>query len=198
MSVELVLGSSSPYRRAILDKLHLPYQVCKPEIDETARADESAEQLVLRLAQQKALAVAERLNKAALIIGSDQVAVCDGMILGKPGSEANARQQLQRCSGKRVTFLTGLALYHSGIQQMDSVVEPFSVEFRSLTDEEIAGYVRLEQPLNCAGSFKSEGLGISLFTRMVGDDPNALIGLPTIRLLEMLRKHQINPLTLAG
>lgn len=193
----LVLGSSSPFRRAILDKLHLDYQVAKPDIDETAAAGETPEQLVKRLAEQKARAVAAQQSTwaDAIIIGSDQVAVCDGDILGKPHTVENAVAQLQRFIGKTVVFLTGLCVYDAREDSADVICVPYSVTFRDdLTLTEIQRYVALEQPLNCAGSFKSEGLGISLFTALNGDDPNSLIGLPSIELLRMLRKHQINPL----
>lgn len=193
----LVLASSSPYRRAILDTLNLTYSVCKPDIDETQLAQEKASELVVRLAEEKAKAVAERetTDQTALIIGSDQVAVCDQQILGKPHTHDNAVRQLQQFVGKTVTFYTGLALYDVERKSADTVCVPFYVSFRDdLTRAELQRYVELEQPLNCAGSFKSEGLGISLFKSLQGDDPNTLIGLPSIELLKMLRKHGINPL----
>lgn len=193
----LVLASSSPYRRAILDKLHLTYQVCKPEIDEQARPQETAEQLVKRLATEKAKAVVQRQPQFAdaVVIGSDQVALCDNEILGKPHNETNAVAQLQRFVGKTVTFLTGLCVYDAANDSCDVVCVPFYVHFRDdLSDAELRRYVELEQPLNCAGSFKSEGLGISLFKSLQGDDPNTLIGLPSIELLRMLRRLHINPL----
>lgn len=193
----LVLASSSPYRREVLDKLQLRYDVFKPSIDETALPDEAPDSLVKRLATEKAQAVAQQrqFEKEALIIGSDQVAVCDGHILGKPHTESNAQQQLQQFVGKTVTFYTGLCVYNSKTQVADVIVVPFDVIFRDdLSAEEIRAYIKLEQPLNCAGSFKSEGLGISLFKALKGDDPNTLIGLPSIELLNMLRKQGINPL----
>ena len=193
----LVLASSSPYRRAILDKLHLNYQVCKPEIDEQARPQETAEQLVKRLATEKAKAVVQRQPQFAdaVVIGSDQVALCDNEILVKPHNETNAVAQLQRFVGKTVTFLTGLCVYDATNDSCDVVCVPFYVHFRDdLSDAELRRYVELEQPLNCAGSFKSEGLGISLFKSLQGDDPNTLIGLPSIELLRMLRRLHINPL----
>lgn len=193
----LVLASSSPFRRAILDKLHLPYHVAKPDIDESARPHENPETLVKRLAEQKARAAAhaEHQFKEAVIIGSDQVAVCDGDVLGKPHTADKAVAQLQSFVGKTVTFMTGLCVYDGKTDCADVVCVPFHVNFRSdLTIGELKRYVALEQPLNCAGSFKSEGLGISLFESLHGDDPNTLIGLPSIELLRMLRKHHINPL----
>jgi MAF protein len=182
----LVLASSSPFRRELLARLGLTFLCDSPDIDESRRAGENANALVQRLALEKARAVAGR-HPGALIIGSDQVAVLeDGSILGKPGSNDNAIAQLERASGSSVTFLTGLCLYNasSGLHQL--CCEPFRVHFRSLSRDAIESYIRKEQPLNCAGSFKSEGLGITLFRRLEGDDPNALIGLPLIRLTDML------------
>ena len=183
--MKLILGSSSPYRRELLDRLGLVYECDSPEIDESRLADESAETLVVRLAEAKARAVAVR-HPGALIIGSDQVAVLDGEILGKPGNHDKALEQLRKASGQLVTFQTGLCLYdaNSDTAQVDRV--PFAVQFRQLTDAQIEHYLQREQPYNCAGSFKSEGLGIALFEWMQGEDPNALIGLPLIRLVSML------------
>lgn len=183
----LVLASSSPYRRALLERLGLPYAVQSPQIDESPRPAEAPEALVARLAREKAAAVAPAFPDA-LIIGSDQVAVLEDCVLGKPGTLAKARAQLQRAAGKRVTFLTGLALLdsRSGTVQVDVI--PYAVQFRRLDDATIARYVEREQPVDCAGSFKAEGLGVSLFEKMLGDDPNALIGLPLIRLVEFLTK----------
>lgn len=197
MTLPLVLGSGSKYRRAIMDKLHLIYNVVKPDIDESAINEEKPEQLVGRLAEEKAQAVARKLNgEPAIIIGSDQVAVCDGLILGKPGTEQKAIEQLKSFVGKTVTFYTGLAVLNSETSQCEVRIEPFFVSFRdNITTDEIARYVELEQPLDCAGSFKSEGLGVSLFSEMKGNDPNTLIGLPTIALLDMLRSQGINPLS---
>ena len=197
MTLPLVLGSGSKYRRAIMDKLHLIYNVVKPDIDESAINEEQPEQLVGRLAEEKAQAVARKLNgEPSIIIGSDQVAVCDGLILGKPGTEEKAIEQLKSFVGKTVTFYTGLAVLNSQTSQCEVRIEPFFVTFRdNITADEIARYVELEQPLDCAGSFKSEGLGVSLFSEMKGNDPNTLIGLPTIALLDMLRSQGINPLS---
>ncbi|KPD23612.1 MULTISPECIES: Maf family protein [Idiomarina] len=197
MTLPLVLGSGSKYRRAIMDKLHLIYNVVKPDIDESAVNEEQPEQLVGRLAEEKAQAVARKLNgEPSIIIGSDQVAVCDGLILGKPGTEEKAIEQLKSFVGKTVTFYTGLAVLNSQTSQCEVRIEPFFVTFRdNITADEIARYVELEQPLDCAGSFKSEGLGVSLFSEMKGNDPNTLIGLPTIALLDMLRSQGINPLS---
>lgn len=187
----LVLGSSSPFRAELLAKLGLPFDTASPDIDETSLPNETAPQLVLRLAKAKAQAVAIQ-HPNALIIGSDQVAVCDGEILGKPGNHENAIKQLQASSGKTVFFLTSLALYNSETDSMQSVVDPFAVHFRELDIAQIDGYLRKEQPYQCAGSFKSEGLGISLFEALQGDDPNSLVGLPLIQLIKMLENEGID------
>ena len=184
----LVLASTSPYRKALLEKLHLQFDIAAPATDESALPGESPEQLVARLAQAKAKAVATHYPNA-LIIGSDQVAVLDGKIVGKPGNHDNAVNQLSRASGKRVTFLTGLCLYNATSQRAQVEVVPFSVIFRQLTASQIEHYLQREQPYNCAGSFKSEGLGIALFERLEGDDPNTLIGLPLIHLIHMLENE---------
>lgn len=189
----LLLASTSPYRKMLLEKLQLPFDCAAPQVDETPLPGESAEALVLRLAAAKAQALALAYPEH-LIIGSDQVCVIDGNITGKPHTEENARAQLRQASGQAVTFYTGLALYNGRSKQLQALCDPFHVHFRALSEAEIAAYVRLEQPLNCAGSFKSEGLGIALFDRLEGRDPNTLIGLPLIALLEMLRAEGINPL----
>jgi len=186
--MKLVLASTSPYRRAILEKLDIDFETKTPEIDESIFIDEIPEQLVARLAETKARAVAEH-ETNALIIGSDQVAVVDGQILGKPGNHENAVKQLRRAAGKRVSFLTGLCLFNTESKRAQVEVVPFNVIFRQLTDSQIENYLKKEQPYNCAGSFKSEGLGIALFERMEGEDPNTLIGLPLIRLIRMLESE---------
>lgn len=189
----ILLASTSIYRQQLLEKLHLPFICDAPLTDETPHQGENAEALVLRLATAKAQSLAMSYPEH-LIIGSDQVCVINGQITGKPHSVENACKQLHHASGKRVTFYTGLALYNSRSKQLQTICEPFHVHFRELTTREIAAYVQLEQPLNCAGSFKSEGLGIALFQRLEGRDPNTLIGLPLIALLAMLRVEGINPL----
>lgn len=186
--MKLVLASTSPYRRAILEKLDIDFETKAPEVDESIFIDEIPEQLVARLAEAKARAVAEH-ETNALIIGSDQVAVVDGQILGKPGNHENAVKQLRRTAGKRVSFLTGLCLFNTESKRAQVEVVPFNVIFRQLTDSQIDNYLKKEQPYNCAGSFKSEGLGIALFERMEGEDPNTLIGLPLIRLIRMLESE---------
>ena len=190
----LYLASTSPYRQQLLAKLTPNFIAVKPETDETPKPAEDASTLVQRLARAKAQAVAATLNEG-LIIGSDQVAVFNGQIIGKPHTRDNAIAQLTQFSGHSVTFLTGLALLNAATGNCQLTVEPFTVCFRHLTAAEIIAYVEREQPLDCAGSFKSEGLGISLFSALRGDDPNSLIGLPLIKLLHLLRNEGINLLT---
>jgi MAF protein len=164
-----------------------------PDIDERSLPDEPPDRLATRLAESKAKEIANQ-HKGALIIGSDQVAVVDGTIMGKPGGHQQAVEQLNRVSGKRVSFLTGLCLLNSKTGHRQICCEPFYVVFRVLQQREIENYLLKEQPYNCAGSFKSEGLGISLFERLEGEDPNALIGLPLIRLIAMLRNEGLDVL----
>lgn len=185
----LVLASSSPFRRTLLEKLQLPFSCRSPEVDETPLTGESARNLVLRLAEAKAQAA--RSNTPELIIGSDQVALFDNEIIGKPLKHAKAVRQLQRFSGHEVTFLTSLCLLNSASGRKHSLVEPFTVRFRSLSDDQIERYLHREQPYQCAGSFKCEGYGITLFEQLRGDDPNALVGLPLIRLVELLARESI-------
>lgn len=189
--LRLVLGSSSPFRRSLMERLGLDFATAVPDIDESPRPGESPEALVLRLAEEKARAVA-REHPRSLIIGSDQVACIDGEILGKPGNRQAAVRQLSRASGQWVYFHTGLCLYNAETNRVQLVCEPFQVQFRSLTGEQIERYLDLEQPFNCAGSFRSEGLGIALFERMHGEDPNALIGLPLIRLITLLANEGVS------
>jgi len=183
--MKLVLGSTSPFRKELLARLGLPFETASPRTDEARLPGESAEQLVCRLSEAKARSLAEAFQDA-LIIGSDQVACVDGEILGKPGDRERAIQQLGRLSGKRVSFFTGLCLYNSATDRARVLCEPFYVHFRRLSPDQIARYVERERPYNCAGSFKSEALGIALFERLEGNDPNALIGLPLIRLVTLL------------
>lgn len=191
---QLVLASTSPFRQQLLEKLGLAFVTAAPKVDETPQAGESPEGLVARLAEAKARAVAGQFPDA-LIIGSDQVAVLNGQILGKPGGHDSAVRQLRQASGQRVQFLTGLCLVNARSGRSQVSVVPFSVLFRPLGEEQIQHYLRREQPYNCAGSFKSEGLGISLFQRLEGNDPNALIGLPLIELINMLANEGIDVLT---
>ncbi|MCZ6618025.1 MAG: Maf family protein [Gammaproteobacteria bacterium] len=189
----LILASSSPYRSRLFEKLGLPFQRVNPDVDESPLAGETPLQLVARLAQLKARAVAAS-HSTAVIVSSDQVAVCADDVLGKPLSEPRARAQLARLSGRYVTFLTSLCVLNSasGNRQLEVVTTP--VEFRELTELEIANYVAREQPLDCAGAFKSEGLGIALFNSIGGNDPNALVGVPLISLCRMLRAEGIDVL----
>lgn len=189
----LILASSSPFRAELLAKLRLPFLTTSPDIDESILQNEQPEQLVLRLAEAKARKVAEQYPDA-LIIGSDQVAVLNGVIMGKPGNHANAHKQLAAASGNAVTFLTGLALFNAASGKMQSLVEHFDVIFKTLTPLQIERYLQLEQPYQCAGSFKSEALGISLFRELRGRDPNSLVGLPLIGLIELLASEGIDVL----
>ena len=186
MNRTLVLASTSPYRRELLERLGLPFETANPQTDESPLAGETPEALALRLAEAKARAVIASYPDA-LIIGSDQVAVMNDQVFGKPGDHARAVQQLQRLSGKTVNFFTGLCLLDSRTGQAQLKGVPTLVTFRTLRDEEIENYLRREQPYNCAGAAKSEGLGIALLKKLEGEDPNALIGLPLIALCDMLR-----------
>lgn len=189
----LVLGSTSPFRKSILEKLNLPFECAKPNVDETPLKNETPQALVERLAIEKAKAVANEFPNA-LIIGSDQVAVCDGEILGKPHTFDNGVKQLTKFSNKAVTFYTGLCVFDSASNTIKSLVEPFIVHFNELSPSDITSYLKAEQPYNCAGSFKSEGLGICLFKKLEGDDPNTLIGLPLIKLVALLKQHGLDTL----
>lgn len=189
----LVLASTSPYRQELLTRLGLPFETASPEIDESRHEGEDPEEFVQRLSLAKAKAVAGKYPDA-LIIGSDQVATLDDAILGKPGTHERAMKQLKAASGRSVTFLTGLTLYDSATGRSHTVCEPFRVKFRPLTEEEIDDYLRREEPYDCAGSFKSEGLGIALFSLTDGEDPNSLIGLPLIQLVSMLLENGIHVL----
>ena len=181
----LLLASSSIYRRDLLARLRLPFNCSSPDIDESHRPGESARELVERLSLEKARALADS-HPGHLIIGSDQVAVLNGHIIGKPHTFDKARQQLMDASGASVTFLTGLTLLNArtGNHQTDCI--PFTVHMRTLSTEQIERYLLAETPYDCAGSFKAEGLGVSLFQRTEGDDATSLVGLPLIRLIDML------------
>ena len=187
---QLLLASSSPYRRELFARLRLPFECCAPHIDEAARPGEPAAELARRLACEKAQALAPSYGNH-LIIGSDQLAVLGEQILGKPRTYERATEQLRACSGKSVSFLTGLALLdsRSGEMQVECVV--FKVHFRQLDDPKIERYLNAEQPFDCAGSFKAEGLGVSLFRATEGTDATSLVGLPLIQLVSMLAKAGI-------
>lgn len=187
----IVLASSSKYRQAVLSKLRISFKSVSPNVDESGIAGESPQDLVVRLAEKKAKAVAHN-HPESLIIGSDQVAVIEYQILSKPGSFEIAKQQLTTTSGKSVVFLTGLCLYNSATKRVQVDCVPFTVHFRHLNEQQIVNYLHAEEPYDSAGSFKSEGLGISLFKKLDGDDPNTLIGLPLIRLIEMFSSENIS------
>ena len=191
MHTPLILASTSRYRKALLEKLGQPFLCASPEIDETPLPGEPAEALVSRLAHAKASAIT-RQHDQGLIIGSDQVCVCDGRILGKPGTVDNAVAQLMMAQGKSVTFYTGLCVLNAANGRVEQLVEPFTVHFRSLDEAALRRYVKAELPLDCADSFKCEGMGILLFQGLEGRDPNALIGLPLIGLIELLARHGLN------
>lgn len=190
--MQLILGSSSPYRKALLEKLGITFNCQSPDIDETALPGESPLKLVERLAIAKAKEIGKH-NENALIIGSDQVAVLDKNIIGKPADHPAAVEQLLQASGREVHLYSGLCLYNSATEHLQHCVEPYSVVFRTLTLEQIEQYLSKDQPYQCAGSLKSETLGIALLSKLQGDDPNALIGLPLIRLVDMLLNEGIDP-----
>lgn len=188
----IVLASGSPHRRALLERLQLPFEVESPDVDETPRPGETGAELAARLALTKARAVAgRRPEDGLLVIGSDQVAELEGTLFGKPGDRAGNIDQLRACSGRSVDFHTGLALVETttGIERVR--VEPFRVRFRTLDDDRIAAYVDAEQPFDAAGGFHCEGLGIVLFEALEGRDPNSLVGLPLIALVDALAEFGI-------
>ena len=191
--MKLVLASTSAYRKMLLERLHVPFDTDRPETDETPLPGEAPAATAERLAAEKARAVAARWPDA-LIIGSDQLACLDGKVFGKPGTHANAVRQLQEMRGRTVNFFTGLCLYNArtGHAQVRGI--PTLVTFRDLDDEEIENYLIREQPYHCAGSAKSEGLGIALIARIEGEDPNALIGLPLIALCDLLEQEKVHVL----
>jgi len=182
--MRLILASTSPYRKALLSRLQLPFEQMAPDFEE-ARADSMGPEALVRFNTLGKANNILRQRPDASVIASDQIAVCGDAVLGKPGDFDTACKQLRRTSGKTVTFLAGVAVLTSASERFDII--PFHVVFRQLNDAEIRTYVEAEQPLDCAGSFKSEGLGISLFERMAGEDPTALIGLPLIRLSQWLK-----------
>ena len=189
--MKLVLGSTSPFRKALLEKLHLDFECDTPDIDETPQENEDVESMVVRLAIAKARAIADR-HEDALIIGSDQSAVLNGKKLSKPGNFDNAFKQLTQASGQKIVFQTGLCLLNSASGNIQSTCVPYTVVFKELTPTMIKNYLHKEEPYNCAGSFKSEALGIALFERFEGSDPNALIGLPLIELVNFLGNEGVS------
>jgi len=186
----LILASSSVYRRELLTHLQIQFSCISPEVDETPLINELPQQTALRLAQDKAKKVAAS-HADALIIGCDQVATLDNLQLGKPLTHENATKQLRMTRGREVTFHSALCLYNAATQNMQALVVPYIVKFRNLTDAQIENYLLKEQPYHCAGSAKSEGLGIAIIEKMTGDDPNALIGLPLIALVNMLHNEGV-------
>lgn len=190
---KILLASSSLYRRQLLQKLGLAFEWANPNIDESRQPDENPTQLVRRLAEAKARQLANTYPDH-LIIGSDQVATIDDLVIGKPHTHSNAVAQLSSFRQREVTFMTGLCLFNPVASRTQTSVETYKVRFRDLSDEQIENYVQREQPYDCAGSFKSEGLGICLFEQLEGDDPNTLVGLPLIALTRMLAKEGIDPL----
>jgi septum formation protein len=188
--MKLILASSSPFRRELLARLMIPFEVAVPDVDETPLPGEAPPALVERLAIAKARAIATQ-HPDALVIGSDQVAVHEGVIVGKPLTHERAVAQLRQASGKAVVLHTGLALVNSASGREQSEVVPYRVVFRTLTDAQIENYLNKEQPYNCAGSVKSEGLGVALLERFEGEDPATLIGLPLIRLVRMLETEGV-------
>lgn len=193
MKQTLILASSSVYRRELLQKLQIPFSAISPKVDETPLAGEKPHQTALRLAQEKAKKIGAE-HPHALVIGCDQVATLDGEQLGKPGNHKNATEQLKKMRGREVTFYSALCLFNAATGNMQAENVVYLVRFRQLTDEQIENYLNKEQPYHCAGSAKSEGLGIALIERMLGEDPNALIGLPLIKLVKMLKNENIDVL----
>lgn len=188
--MKLILASSSPYRRELLERLKIPFEVIAPHVDETPRPGEPPVEMVERLAVEKARVIASR-TPDSLVIGSDQVALYDNIMVGKPRDHDEAMRQLRDASGKTVTLYCGLALVNASTSHVQSEVIPFRVTFRELTESQIESYLHKERPYSCTGSVKSEGLGIALLEKFDGEDPNALIGLPLIRLIRMLENEGI-------
>lgn len=191
LDTTLILASSSIYRKELLSRLQMPFECISPEVDETPEPHEKPQETALRLAQAKARKVALT-HPQQLIIGCDQVATFDGLQIGKPLTHDNATKQLRMMRGREVIFHSALCLYNPITQNMQAEVVPYVVQFRALTDVQIENYLIKEQPYHCAGSAKSEGLGIAIIEKMTGDDPNALIGLPLIKLINMLQNEGVH------
>lgn len=189
--MQLILASSSIYRRELLEHLQVPFITQSPDVDEAPLSGEAPQETALRLAQAKARKVAGE-HPDSLVIGCDQVAMLDDVQLGKPYTHERATKQLRMMRGRMVTFHSALCLYNANTGNMQAEVVPYDVYFKKLSDEQIKNYLDKEQPYHCAGSAKSEGLGIALIEKMTGDDPNALIGLPLIRLIAMLNNENVN------
>ncbi|MES2547222.1 MAG: Maf family nucleotide pyrophosphatase [Pseudomonadota bacterium] len=191
MKQTLILASSSIYRRELLQKLQISFSSVSPHVDEIPLDNEKPHETALRLSQDKARKVGKEYTHA-LVIGCDQVATLDGVQLGKPLNHQNATKQLQMMRGREVTFHSALCLFNAATGHMQAEVVPYLVRFRQLSDAQIENYLNKEQPYHCAGSAKSEGLGIALIERMLGEDPNALIGLPLIKLISMLNNEGVS------
>lgn len=191
MHNNLILASSSIYRRELLTRLQIPFTCISPDVDETPFENELPQETALRLAKEKAIKIGAT-HTDALVIGCDQVATLDNIQLGKPLNHDNATKQLRMMRGREVIFHSALCLYNAQTQHMQATVVPYVVQFRNLTDEQIESYLLKEQPYHCAGSAKSEGLGIAIIEKMTGEDPNALIGLPLIALINMLNHEQVS------
>lgn len=193
-NLPLILASTSTYRAELLKKLGIPFLTAAPNVDESPLENESAQQLAFRLAELKAKALKNNYPNH-IIIGSDQVATTpSGLILGKPGSHTKAKHQLSECSGKSIIFYTGLSVFNSQTNQVNTIIDKYTVKFRNLSQKTIECYLERERPYDCARSFKMEGLGICLFEALEGKDPNTLIGLPLIDLVTMLEKEGISAL----
>ena len=193
--MNILLASGSPYRKSLLERLKLDFRQTSPNIDETPKTGENARDLSIRLSMKKAQALADQ-HPNTLIIAADQTATLNNVILKKPGTRKRAIQQLSSCSGKQVVFHTGLCVLNTSTKHYQLACEDYTVWFRHLTSTQITIYVDTESPLDCVGSFKCEGLGIALFKKMAGDDPDSLIGLPLITLTTMLMNEEIYPLGL--
>ncbi|WP_199608794.1 Maf family protein [Flocculibacter collagenilyticus] len=195
MQPAIILASTSPYRKALLEKFAIKFKTEQPDVEEIGQPNESAQHFVKRMSIEKARNVALRhQQEATLVIGSDQIAVFNDNAIGKPYTHEKAVKQLTMFSGQQVTFLTAITVINCITQQKITEVEPFTVKFRTLLEGEINNYLLKEKPYHCAGSFMCEGLGISLFEKLIGDDPNALIGLPLIRLNHILQQFDFNVL----
>ncbi|PCI08262.1 MAG: septum formation inhibitor Maf [Gammaproteobacteria bacterium] len=189
--MHLILGSTSLFRKTLLERLQIDFECDSPDIDETPLTDEPIENMVVRLAIAKARAISAR-HPDSLIIGSDQSAVLNGKKLSKPGNFDNAFKQLTKASGQRIIFQTGICLLNTKTAKIQSACIPYTVIFKSLTSNMIENYLHKEKPYNCAGSFKSEALGIALFKKFEGDDPSSLIGLPLITLINFLENEGVS------
>ncbi|WP_395374553.1 Maf family protein [Marinicella sp. W31] len=190
---QLILASQSVYRKQLLKRLGVTFTCQASHINEAQQPNEPADQLCKRLAREKALAVISEI-KDSIIIGSDQVCACENEILGKPGNKVSAAEQLRLCSGNTVTFYTGLFVFDQSTNTEYEALDVTKVVFRDLTSQEISNYLEADQPYDCAGSFKVESLGVALFEKVCSEDPTALIGLPLIRLCEILRTCKADPL----